>query len=278
MRRLEAENAGLIEALSQSADDLVAQELADRMRRCRADRLHRRAKPVANYVEAVQAGPQYKCKTICCFACRLAHVRRKKQEAATLFKGAVNGDCSLLTVNAAETVGSLEDVSEAQRLFRFGLNNFRDAAARHDRRFNRLSLYAVLEVQHHDGMWLPHWHIVAWHPLIDRQVLAQLAREQWPGIRRVQAQAFDISKPVTENVQDCIGYATKFDHWAWPSLRSASLFVWVRRRRALRSMCSVVSPRYRALVDQAVPVQDDECLPMPVVISTRSYSPTWSRL
>ena len=277
IRDQEDENARLIATLAVIGDP-VAVELADRMRKCRADRHQRRGhgRP-KTYVEATRAGPQFKCKTVACFACRAAHVKRKQDQAARLFDHAANADCSLITINAAEPVGTLDEVAELHRLFRATLNNWRDTAARHDRRYDGMSLYAVLEVQHDGSLWRPHWHVVTHHREIDRQMIAERARDQWPGDRRVQVKPFHEGKAVEANVMDCVGYALKFDHGSWSEFASASLFLWVRHRSALRSMCSVMKPRkdtptvVRILRD-LLAIEDA----MPMVLDERSYSGTWS--
>jgi hypothetical protein len=275
IRDQEAENADLIATLAVIPDP-VAVELADRMQRCRSDRHQRRIRP-KTYVAAVQAGRQFKCKVVACWACRSAHVRRKQVEAARLFENATNADCSLITVNAAEPVGSLNEVAELHRLFRFSLNNWRDAAARDDRRYDRLALYAVLEVQHDGILWRPHWHIVAHHRGIDRQMIAERARDQWPGYRRVQVKAFNEAKAVEDNVTDCVGYGLKFAHQSWSEFASASLFCWIRRRRALRSMCSVMKPREdKPTVGRVLRNMLEFDDGMPVVTGERIYSVTWS--
>ena len=83
-------------------------------------------------------------------------MKRKQVEAARLIDHATNADCSLITINAAEPVGTLDEVGELHRLFRATLNNWRDAAARYDRRYDGMSLYAVLDVQHDGSLWRPH--------------------------------------------------------------------------------------------------------------------------
>lgn len=277
IRDQETENADLIATLAVIVDPLAV-ELADRMRRCRADRHQRRehGRP-KTYVEATRAGPQFKCKTVACFACRSAHVKRKQDEAARLFGNAANADCSLITINAPEPVGTLDQVTELHRLFRANLNNWRDTAERHDRRYERMALYAVLEVQNDGSLWRPHWHVIAHHRRIDRQMIAERARHQWPGARRVQVKAFHEGKAVEANVMDCVGYALKFDHGSWSEFASASLFLWVRRRSALRSMCSAMKPREsRATVGRVLRnllAMEDA---MPVVLGERVNSPTWS--
>lgn len=273
----EGENARLIATLA-DMKDLVAVELADRIRRCREDRHQRRGRGrPKTYVEAARAGPQFKCKTICCFACRKAHVKRKQGEAARLFENATNADCSLITINAAEPVGSLDEVAELHRLFRATLNNWRDAAARDDRRYDRMVLYAVLEVQHDGSLWRPHWHVIAHHRGIDRQMIAERARGQWPDNRRVQVKAFDLAKTVETNVEDCVGYGLKFDHRLWSEFASASLFCWIRHRSALRSMCSVVKPREnKATVGRVLRDLLEMEGAMPMVSDERPYSVTWS--
>ena len=277
IRDQEGENALLIATLT-DMKDLVAVELADRMRRCREDRHQRRGRGrPKTYVEARRAGPQFKCKTVACFACRSAHVKRKQVEAARLFENAASADCSLITVNAAEPVGTLDEVAELHRLFRITLNNWRDAATRDDRRYERMALYALLEVQHDGSLWRPHWHVVAHHRGIDRQMIAERARDQWPGDRRVQVKAFDKGMAVEANVMDCVGYALKFDHRPWSEFASGSLFLWVRRRSALRSMCSAMKPRKnkpavgRVLRD-LLEIEDA----MPMNLYERNYSGTWS--
>ncbi len=248
------------------------------MRRCRADRHQRRGRGrPKTYVEATRAGPQFKCKTVACFACRSAHIRRKQDQAARLFENAANANCSLITINAAEQVGTLDEVGELHRLFRATLNNWRDAAARYDRRYDGMSLYAVLEVQHDGSLWRPHWHVVAHHRGIDRQMIAERARDQLPGARRVQVRAFDVAQSVEVNVMDCVGYALKFDHGSWSEFASASLFCWIRRRRALRSMCSVVRPREnKATVGRVLRDLLEMEDAMPMVSDERPYSVTWS--
>lgn len=279
IRDQEDENARLIATLAVIGNPMAV-ELANRMQRCRSDRHQRRGRGrPKTYVEAARAGPQFKCKTVACFACRAAHVKRKQDQAARLFDHAANADCSLITINAAEPVGTLNEVAELHRLFRATLNNWRDAAARHDRRYDGTALYAVLEVQHDGSLWRPHWHVVAHHRGIDRQMIAERARDQWPGHRRVQVKPFSEEKAVEANVMDCVGYALKFDHGSWSEFASASLFLWVRRGSALRSMCSAMKPREnKATVGRVLrdllEIEDA----MPVVMGERVYCGTWSPL
>jgi hypothetical protein len=101
-------------------------------------------------------------------------------------------------------------------------------------------LFAILEVGHDGIQWHPHWHVLLAHPGIDRQEIAAAFRQRFPGARRVQVQPFHSANPVRENVENCVGYAFKFDHHKWSQYASSQLFLWIRHRAALRAMCSVL--------------------------------------
>ena len=125
------------------------------------------------------------------------------------------------------------------------LDNLRDGMSRSDRRYARMSIFAILEVEHDGVRWHPHWHILLAHPRIDRQEVAAVFRQRFPGARRVQVQPFHPKNPVSENVENCVGYASKFDHRDWSEYASSRLFLWIRQGAALRSMCSVLRARVK---------------------------------
>ena len=199
-----------------------------------------------------------------------AYVLSKKRQALRHFPDATNETCSLVTINWSEPCADLDEVAAAHRKFADETDNWRDGLARRDRRFGGVSMFVVLEVQHNGSMWLPHWHVVMHHPGIDREEIGDLARARWPGKRRVQAQRFDTTKSVGSNIADCVGYAFKFKHTDWSVSASARLFLWIRRRAALRSMCVAMRPKgtkkaVRRTVLVSRPVVDSRDEPMPVV-------------
>jgi hypothetical protein len=263
--RMEAENAALIEMLG-SLNDPVARELAGRMRRCRVDRIRRREGAFTTLVEVMRAR-QYKCKTVACWACRSAHVRRKKEEAKQVFLGAANEDCSFVTINAAAPALDLDEVAAQHTKFSADLNNLRDALARRDRRFNRIAVFVVLEVQYDvaSSSWEPHWHLALWHERIDRQAVALALKTRWQGYRRIHIKPFDVAKDAVGNAKDVTGYALKFHHWDWPLHAAASWWLWLRKRAALRSICVKIGRR-----TQARPFADIEepsvVEPMPILV------------
>lgn len=272
--RLEAQNAALIASFLAS-EDTSAHELAGRMQRCRADRFSRRARKAGTYVEALRSGPQFKCKTVACWACRKAHVARKKKQATHVFASSCKEDCSWLTVNATEPCVDLNQVFQQHQKFRVQIDNWRDSLARRDRRFTRMALLAMLEVQHRGGQWHPHWHIVVSHPRVDWQEIAEHARSRWPGARRVKVEPFKDGKELVDSIRDCVGYGFKFDHGDWPVAASADLFLWIRQGHALRSMCITKSPRAETKPE----VRSDLCGsfdPSPFIISSHIYPQTWS--
>lgn len=244
--RLEAENATIIATLG-AMNDEAAQELANRMQRCREHRIRRRETPVATVVDALRSGPQYKCKTVACWCCRTAHVRRKKTQAAAVFAEAANGECSWVTVNAAVPCADLDGVAAAHTKMMNDLDNLRHGLSRSDRRFGRMSLFAILEVQHDGAQWRPHWHILIAHPRVDRQELIAKFRERFTGPRRVQGEPFYPWLTVRENIDNCVGYACKFDHRGWPEYASSRLFLWIRQRAALRSMCCALRAKVKTV-------------------------------
>src|SRR5689334_24790533 len=124
--RLEAENAALIAALS-TMNDETAHELADRMQRCREHRIRRRENPAVTVVDALRAGPQFKCKTVACWCCRTAHVKRKKALAAAVFAEAANVDCSFVTINAAMPCDDVDAVTTAHTKMADDLDYLRDS-------------------------------------------------------------------------------------------------------------------------------------------------------
>jgi hypothetical protein len=242
--RLEAENAALIAALS-AMNDKTAQELAGRMQRCREHRIRRRENPAVTVVDALRAGPQFKCKTVACWCCRTAHVKRKKALAAAVFADVANAHCSFVTVNAAMPCDDLDGVAAAHTKMVNDLDNLRDGLSRRDRRYARMSIFAILEVGHDGIQWHPHWHLLLAHPRIDRQEVAAVFRQRFPGARRVQVQSFHSDNSVRENVANCVGYAFKFDHRKWSQYASSRLFLWIRQRAALRSMCSLLRAKVK---------------------------------
>ena len=242
--RLETENAVLIAALSSMSDD-TAQELAARMQRCREHRIRRRESPVITLVDAVRAGPQYKCKTVACWCCRSAHVKRKKAQAVAVFADAANAHCSFVTVNAAMPCDDLDGVAAAHTKMANDLDNLRDGLSRRDRRYACMSIFAILEVGHDGIQWHPHWHLLLAHPRIDRQEVAAVFRQRFLGDRRVQVQPFHSDNTERENVANCVGYAFKFDHRKWSQYASSRLFLWIRQRAALRAMCSVLCAKVK---------------------------------
>lgn len=271
---LEAENAALIAALS-AMNDAVAQELGARMQRCREARIRRRETPVVTLVDALRAGPQFKCKTVACWCCRTAHVKRKKAQAMAIFAdaAAANAHCSYVTVNAATPCDGLDEVAAAHTKMVDDLDNLRDSLSRRDRRFARISMFAILEVGYDGTRWRPHWHIPLAHPRLDRQEIAEVFRKRFPGARRVQVKPFHSEVSVVENVENCVGYAFKFDHRGWSEYASARLFLWIRKRAALRSMCSVLRAKVRTCSPfDTLGRSDSKSLnntfvePMPVVI------------
>lgn len=265
--RLEAENAELIEMLDR-LNDPIARELADRMRRCRADRVRRREGGFSTVVEVMRA-PQYKCKAVACWACRTAHIGRKKEQAMEVFASAANEDCSFVTVNAAAPSSDLDEVAALHRKFATDLNNLRDALARRHSRFNRLAAYAVLEVEYDaTGMWKAHWHLCLWHERVDRQEVAEAFRRQWQGDRRVNVKPFDVTEHATSNARAITGYALKFHHGQWPIYAVALLWLWLRQRAALRSLCVRMNRRVQQAIHlvqpETEPIRYIE--PMPVVV------------
>jgi hypothetical protein len=58
-------------------------------------------------------------------------------------------------------------------------------------------------------------------------------------------QPFHPETPVRENVENCVGYAFKFDHRDWSEYASSRLFLWIRQRVALRSMCSLLRAKVK---------------------------------
>ena len=120
--RLEAETATLIAALS-AMNDETAQELADRVHRCREHRIRRRQSPVVTVVDALRAGPQFKCKTVACWCCRTAHVKRKKAQAVAVFAETANADCSFVTVNAAMPCDDVDGIAAAHSKMADDLDN-----------------------------------------------------------------------------------------------------------------------------------------------------------
>ena len=69
-------------------------------------------------------------------------------------------------------------------------------------------------------------------------------RQRFPGARRVQVQPFHPKTPGSENVENCVGYAFMFDHRDW-EYAASRLFLWIRQRAALRSMCSVLRAKVK---------------------------------
>ena len=271
-KRLEAENAALIAALA-AMNEPVAQELAARMQKCREHRIRRRENPVVTVVDALRTGPQFKCKTVACWCCRTAHVKRKKAQAAAVFAEANNADCSFVTVNAATPCDDLDEVGAMHTKMANDLDNVRDGLSRRDRRYARMSIFAILEVGHDGVQWHPHWHILLAHPRVDRQEVAAVLRKRFPGARRVQVQPFHSETPVRENVENCVAYAFKFDHRDWSEYASSRLFLWIRQRVALRSMCSLLRAKVKTYSPLDALSRSDSRLPistfvepMPVVI------------
>jgi hypothetical protein len=266
--RMETENAALVEMLG-SLNDPVARELADRMRRCRADRIRRREGGFTTVIEVMRA-PQYKCKSVACWACRTAHVRRKKEQAARIFSGATNADCSFITINAAEPVIGLDEVAAQHRKFSADLNNLRDALTRRDKRFNRIAGFVVLEVQYDavNGLWKPHWHVALWHERIDWQEVADVFRRQWQGDRRVNVKPFDEADDAASNAVAITGYALKFHHWDWSVYTAACFWLWLRHRAALRSICVQMNRRVKDSIAYTGMLRHGlkEIEPMPILV------------
>ena len=263
--RMETDNAALIEMLS-SFNDPVARELADRMRRCRADRMRRREGGFTTVVDVMRV-PQYKCKSVGCWACRTAHIRRKKEQVRQVFLCAASEDCSFITVNAAEPAPDLDEVAAQHRKFSVDLNNFRDALARRDGRFNRIAAFTVLEVQHDavNGVWKPHWHLALWHERIDRQEVTLVFNKRWQGHRRTNVKPFDSTRDAVANAESIIGYALKSHHWEWSVYAAASWWLWLRKRAALRSICVTTNRRINA--NTSISTEKSlEVEPMPVLL------------
>jgi hypothetical protein len=241
--RREADLIGMLESMNE--DD--ARELAARMKRCRDNRISRRETPIGTYIDALRAGPQFKCHTVACWVCRTAHIRGKKEQAGRLFAASVNSDCSLVTINSAMPCADLGDVADVHRRFSVELRNFRGGLAKRDRRFARMSVFAILEVAHDGSQWRPHWHVLVAHPRVDRQEIADVFRKRFPGPRRVQVEPFKPENTVKENVENCVGYVLKFQHSDWSVYQSAQLFFWTRKRSGLRSMCVLMNSKVQTI-------------------------------
>ena len=143
-----------------------------------------------------------------------------------------------------------------------------------DRRFSRFSVFAIMEVAFDRGVWHPHWHVLISHPRVDRIEVAAALRKRFPGARRVQVQPFRPENTISENVENCVRYALKFDHSRWPTIRSAQLFRWIRGRAALRSMCKISKSEHEKTKTRNTRYdfskksrnQHDEIEPMPMLI------------
>jgi hypothetical protein len=116
------------------------------MQRCREHRIRRRENPAVIVVDALRAGPQFKCKMVACWCCRTAQVKRKKALAAAVFADVANAHCSFVTVNAAMPCDDLDGVAAAHTKMVNDLDNLRDGLSRRDRRYARMSIFAILEV------------------------------------------------------------------------------------------------------------------------------------
>ena len=281
--RLERHNVDLIDALTAMTDS-VSQELADRMRRCREDRIRRRETPIVTFVDAVRRGPQFKCKAISCWCCRTAHIRRKRIQAMSIFASSTNAHCSLVTVNAHVSCDDLNEVAIAHTKFAVDLDNLRDGAATRDRRFGHMAFFAVLEVAHDGNQWRPHWHVLLSHPRIDRQEITAVFQRRFPGSRRVQVEPFHTENTVAVNVEKCVGYMLKFDLSQWLTSTSMQFLLWLRRRAALRSISVIRRPKLKpARISSPMhqvtdrerlansssamnPGELDEIKPMPIII------------
>ena len=97
--------------------------------------------------------------------------------------------------------------------------------------------------------------------------------------RRVQVQPFHSGNPVRENVENCVGYASKFDHREWSQYASSRLFLWIRQRAALRAMSSVQRAKVKTYspldaLSRSDPKSPISPLlePMPAVVGEWTYS------
>ena len=81
-------------------------------------------------------------------------------------------------------------------------------------------------------------------PRIDRQEMTAVFRQRFPGARRVQVQPFHPETPGSENVENCVGYVFMFEHRD-SEYAASRLFLWIRQRAALRSMCSVLRAKVK---------------------------------
>ena len=78
------------------------------------------------------------------------------------------------------------------------------------------------------------WTDRSWHPSFG---------SDYPGRRRVQAKEMDECRPLSDNIENCVGYAFKFNHGEWSEYDSAYFWWWVRQRAALRAMCFLLEKK-----------------------------------